>query len=300
MPKVCYTTKAFNPVHTAAIQNANAILHEYQQQGFTLTLRQLYYQFVARGILANDQKNYKWIGDVLGDARLAGLVDWHHLEDRTRNLRGNQHWASPAQLVSHTASSFKIDKWADQPYRVEVWIEKDALLGVLDSICPKLDVDYFSCRGYTSLSEMWKAGQRLKRSAEQGKKVVVLHFGDHDPSGMDMSRDILSRLRLFMDETGTEIRVLRCALNMAQIDRLNPVPNPAKLSDSRAKRYIAEYGSSSWELDALDPRELVRLIKAGVTKFRDDERWYAALAREQAGRHQLSRVAEAMAAGQFE
>jgi hypothetical protein len=299
MPKVCYISKAFNEKHAAVVQHANVILEEYQRQGFTLTLRQLYYQFVARGLLANAQSTYKWLGDILGDARLAGEVDWYHLEDRTRNLKGNQHWNSPAELVSHTARSFKIDKWSDQPYKVEVWIEKDALLGVLDSICPKLDVDYFSCRGYTSLSEMWKAGQRLKWAAEQGKKVVVLHFGDHDPSGMDMSRDIRDRARLFMDGHGGQLKVLRCALNMVQVNRLNPVPNPAKLSDSRAKRYIAEYGSSSWELDALEPAELVRLVTAGVVKFRDDKLWHAALAREQAGRDQLARVAELMAAGKI-
>jgi len=299
VPRICYTPKVFNERHVEIVHHANVILEEYQRQGFTLTLRQLYYQFVARGFLANAQSTYKWLGDVMGAARLAGEVDWYHLEDRTRNLKGNQHWKSPAELISHTARSFKIDKWADQPYRVEVWIEKDALLGVLDSICPKLDVDYFSCRGYTSLSEIWKAGQRLKRSAEQGKKVVVLHFGDHDPSGMDMSRDIRDRVRLFMDGYGDQLKVLRCALNMAQVNRLNPVPNPAKLSDSRAKRYIAEYGSSSWELDALDPRELVRLVTAGVVKFRDDRLWHAAQAREQAGRDQLAKVAEAVAAGKF-
>jgi hypothetical protein len=299
MPKVCYISKAFNEKHAAVVHHANVILEEYQRQGFTLTLRQLYYQFVARGLLANSQSMYKWLGDILGDARLAGEVDWYHLEDRTRNLKGNSHWKSPAELVSHTASSFKMDKWADQPYKVEVWIEKDALLGVLDSICPKLDVDYFSCRGYTSLSEIWKAGQRLKRAAESGKKVVILHFGDHDPSGMDMSRDILSRVRMFMDNQGQSIQVLRCALNMAQVKRLNPVPNPAKLTDSRAKRYIAEYGSSSWELDALEPAELVRLVTAGVVHFRDDKLWHAATAREQTGRDQLARVAELMAAGKI-
>src|SRR5215467_8357308 len=156
------------------------------------------YQFVSRDPLPNRQSEYKRLGDIINDARLAGLVDWGAIVDRTRNIRALSHWSDPAAIVEAAANRFAVDKWADQPRRVEVWIEKDALVGVFEPVCDELDVPLFSCRGYTSQSEVWGAAQRLERYLMAGQEVVILHFGDHDPSGLDMTRDIRERLRLFL------------------------------------------------------------------------------------------------------
>lgn len=289
MPKIGYINKGFAKSSIDIIETANQIIDEYAADGLDLTLRQLYYQFVARDLLANNQKNYNRLGSIISDARLAGLVDWNAIVDRTRNLRENGHWANPAQIIDACARSFQHDKWEDQPNRVEVWIEKDALVGVLESACPDLDVPYFACRGYTSQSEMWRAAMRFNRYINiLNQSPIIIHLGDHDPSGVDMTRDIQDRMDLFVGEG--LVTVDRIALNRDQIDAYNPPPNPAKLTDSRAQGYIAEHGRESWELDALEPRVLIQLIRDTVAQYRDDGRWRRSLEAER----EDVRVLEAM------
>lgn len=240
----------------ALIERANGIIGELQAAGYTLTLRQLYYQLVAR------------LGSILNDARLAGLVDWDAIEDRTRNLESVSHWSTPADIIDSAARSFRLDKWHNQPHRVEVWVEKDALVGVLEKACRPLDVAWFSCRGYTSQSELYSAGKRLARYAADEQTPVIIHLGDHDPSGIDMTRDIRERLEFFAE---TSIIVERIALNMPQIEEFNPPPNPAKITDSRFASYERIHGGKSWELDALDPQYIDRIVSEKVAEYRDDD-----------------------------
>lgn len=289
MPKIKYILRNFRHATHDLISQANAIIEEYSQKGYALTLRQLYYQFVARGIIPNQQSEYNRLGKVINDARLAGWIDWNAIEDRTRNIRGNSHWESPGQIIEACAEQFKLDRWKAQEYRVEVWIEKDALVGVIEGVCRRLDIAYFSCRGYTSQSEMWRASQRYIKYTEEGQTVRVLHLGDHDPSGIDMTRDIEERLSMF---TGGLIQIDRLALNMEQIEELNPPPNPAKLTDSRFQGYALRYGRESWELDALEPEYLEGLIRGKVLHLRDTDEWEKAVEREKEMRGTLEELAE--------
>jgi len=150
-----------------------------------------------------------------------------------------------------------------------VWVEKEALANVVGRVSEELDVPYFCCRGYVSQSEMWSAAQRFMRMQSSGRNIVLLHLGDHDPSGIDMSRDIEERLNLFgVNFNHFEFR--RIALNMEQIQSFNPPPNPAKLTDSRANSYVRQFGDESWELDALEPRVIHSLIEDNVLEFRDE------------------------------
>lgn len=323
------------------VRVANRILEEYAAQGFDLTLRQLYYQMVARDLFPDDRRwrytgsrwvrdvngtpnaepNYKWLGSLVNDARMAGLIDWNHIVDRTRNLSRSPSWNDPAALVRAGADQFAIDKWADQPHYVEVWIEKDALVGVIEPTCRDWRVPFFSCRGYTSQSEMWGAAQRLGRQMSRDKKVLILHMGDHDPSGIDMTRDIEDRLTNFIaidyyrDSVDDEERdrldaetehrgswafdfveenfeVKRIALNWDQIEEFDPPPNPAKLSDARAKKYVAKYGRESWELDALDPTTMADLVTTGIDDVLDHELWEQAGEREDEQRRTLRAISE--------
>ena len=269
MPRIQYVARNFRPAAMAVIDAANVILHEYEEQGFVLTLRQLYYQFVSRDLLPNVQESYDRLGSIINDARLAGLVDWNHLIDRTRNLQTLQHFAGAADALQKLASWYHIDMWERQQYRPEVWIEKDALVGVIEGVCQELDVPYFSCRGYTSQSEMWAAAMRFKKYEGRGQIPYIFHFGDHDPSGKDMSRDIADRIELFMGG----IEFTRVALTMDQIEEYSPPPNPAKITDSRAKAYIAEYGNESWELDALEPTVIATLIRDHIAGVCDETIW---------------------------
>lgn len=288
-----FVDKNFHGKSLLVIQQAREILDEYQAKGFTLTLRQLYYQFVARGLLANKQSNYDKLGAIVSDARLAGLIDWDAIEDRTRFLRGHTTFKDPADAIAKARSRYRIDMWEGQPVRLEVWIEKDALLGVIEAACQKWDINYFACRGYASQSELYTAGKRIAwRRAEQNQDTVVLHFGDHDPSGMDMTRDNTDRLSLF---AGEYVEVRRMALNMPQVERYNPPPNPAKLTDCRAAGYIAEFGHSSWELDALKPEVIAALIEEGVDDVLDRDLWAERVAQFENDRLKLNKAVEFVA-----
>jgi hypothetical protein len=303
---VCYAPKRFSKASRETIRRANEIVADYQAQGLDLTLRQVYYQFVSRGWIPNNQAEYKRLGSILNNARLAGEMAWDSMEDRTRNLRGKSHWGGPSEIVRACASQYSEDLWASQDHYVEVWIEKDALVGVLEAVCPKNDVPYFSCRGYTSQSEMWSAAMRLNRAAREGnRQPVVIHLGDHDPSGVDMSRDIHDRLNLFSeanfdkpkfdpDWRPCHIDVRRIALTMAQVGEHNPPPNPAKMKDARAKVYVERYGTQSWELDALEPRNLIRLIQQEIDSCRDQDRWDEACAEQEGNRKVLRDAASRM------
>lgn len=289
MPKICYVPKRFNSKSEEYIDKANEIIESYMAQGFVLTLRQLYYQFVSRDIIPNTEKSYKNLGNLINDARLAGLIDWEHLEDRTRNVRSNSHWSSPGEIVEACSEQFRHDRWKGQEYRPEVWIEKDALVGVISGVCERLDVPYFSCRGYTSASEMWAGAMRLKRHKKQGYKPIIFHLGDHDPSGIDMTRDITDRMALF---TNGAIMMKRLALNMSQIEQYTPPPNPAKTTDARFQKYMEEYGDESWELDALEPNVIVALIEDAVKEILDQKAWDAGEALEQEAKDDLKLCAE--------
>lgn len=270
--KIAYIEKSFRDKSLELIRIANEIITEYQGQGFDLTLRQLYYQMVARGLIPNEQREYKRVGSIVNDARLAGLLDWRAIVDRTRNLRANSHWTTPKSILRSAAYSYLEDRWANQAWRPEVWIEKDALIGVISQVCQDFDVPYFSCRGYTSQSAMWQAGEgRLRQNHQDGQTTLIIHLADHDPSGIDMTRDIDERLTLFAGWDKHDIE--RIALNMNQVDEFNPPPNPAKISDSRARAYIAEFGGDSWELDALEPKVIVDLIQGTLEGVIDVAKW---------------------------
>jgi hypothetical protein len=284
MPKIKYMDRSQldymkNNKWMWIIDTANAIINEYQAKGFDLTLRQLYYQFVARTLIPNKQSEYDRLGVILNSGRLAGLVDWNAIVDRTRNVKSNTHWRNPGQIIDACAYSFMVDRWKDQATRIEVWVEKDALTGVIGQVCKRIDVPYFSCRGYTSASEMWRGAQRIIGHVSKDQNAIIIHLGDHDPSGMDMTRDIIDRLSMFTNGSNF-VEIKRMALNINQVEELDLPPNPAKLSDSRAKAYIADFGRNSWELDALDPEYIEKLIATTVAKFRDEEVWEKTMEKE--------------------
>ena len=285
MPKIAY--EAWDPAAKTltTIQQANAICTTYQQQGYILTLRQLYYQFVARDLIRNKQSEYDRLGEILNKARLAGYMDWNHLEDRTRNLVANTHWRSPDHIMEAVHSSYMVDRWQGQPTYVEVWVEKDALLGVIERPARDLDVAWFSCRGYTSQSEVWGAAQRVAGKLRRGgyQQAVIIHLGDHDPSGLQMSEDIERRMRLFLGREGfaNQFDIQRIALNMDQVLQYAPPPNPAKSTDSRYAWYVDKFGTDeSWELDALDPAVIDQLVRDAVEAVLDAAAQAPVLAQE--------------------
>ncbi len=283
MTRICYTPKKFGASAVAMIDTADTIMREYAAQGFSLTLRQLYYQFVARGLIPNAMNEYKRLGTVVNDGRMAGMLDWDNIEDRTRGIERLSTWSSPRGVLASAAAGYRKDLWVGQEVRPEVWIEKEALAGVIEPTCNENRVDYLACRGYLSQSEAWRAGMRIvKRWQNYGQKTLILHLGDHDPSGIDMTRDNRDRLDLFcshhVGEHDFEYRIFdlkRIALNMDQVESYSPPPNPAKLTDSRASDYVMKFGDESWELDALDPSQIAGLIQNEIDDVKESEEWGA-------------------------
>ena len=282
MPKIQYREINFRSKSLDLIKLVNEVIDEYKAQGYELTLRQAYYQLVARGYIPNNERSYKNIGNLINDGRLAGLIDWYAITDRTRYLRSHAHWDRPQDVIASARHSYLLDKWAGQPNYVEVWVEKDALVDIVSKACDPIATPHFSCRGYTSQSEMWTAAQRfLRQNYREGRYII--HLGDHDPSGIDMTRDIQERLEMF----GAAVKVKRVALTMNQVKTYNPPPNPAKITDSRCGKYIDQYGEESWELDALEPQMLVNLIRNEVTALRDDALYQAICEREAQEKEEL-------------
>ena len=287
MPKICYVPGKFEPKSLALIAKANAIIDTLAAQGFILTLRQLYYRLVATGVIPNNQQSYDRLQELVAKARLAGHIDWEMIEDRTRNLMGIGHYTSAQDALEQLAKGYFTDLWANQKYRPEVWVEKDALVGIVARYCNEHDVPYFSCRGYVSLSEMWGAAMRFKSYMQNDQLPYIIHLGDHDPSGIDMSRDIYDRINnTFL----SDCKFNRVALTMDQVEKYQPPPNPAKVTDSRYEAYVSQFGDESWELDALEPSVFQSLIEGELKKLRDEKIWKKDIAEREATRKQLIEV----------
>lgn len=290
MPVEQFKSHKFSDEKRALIRQMIAVLNAYAAQGYRLTLRQLYYQLVSKALIPNTLQSYKNIGELLSNARLAGLVDWSMIEDRNRETITPSHWESPSHILRAVAEQYRIDKWADQPYHIEVMVEKDALSGVLVPVTRRLDISLTANKGYSSQSTMYEIGKRLARLRKAGKQITIIYLGDHDPSGIDMTRDVEDRLSMFSRVNGIEI--LRLALNIEQVRQWNPPENPAKMTDSRIAGYVEKFGYSSWELDAVEPRELDRIVTAAVEERRNQALWDAALEREQGERDALKEMAD--------
>jgi hypothetical protein len=285
-----FIPRRFQPKITAVIDRANTIIEEFIGQGYVLTVRQLYYQFVGRDWIANTKQEYKNLQAHLKNARNAGVIDWDHIEDRSRITNYHNSWSDPSEIIADAATFYREDLWRDQHYRPEVWIEKDALVGVIEGVCTEFRVPYYAHRGNVSTSDTYEAGKRFADIIGQGQVPIVLHLADHDPKGWDMTRDVRERLKLY---TGTPVEVRRLGLNMNQVRRYRLPPNFAKEKDTLYKKYIREFGTRDcWELDALRPNVINALVRTELEKLVDPRVWKRALAAEQRNRTKLAKAAK--------
>jgi hypothetical protein len=290
-----YKEISFRSDTLALIDFMNSMINDYIRQGFKLSVRQLYYQLVARAVIENTEQSYKRIASIINDARLAGMIDWDAIEDRNRDIEVQTRWSDGAQIVQAAADSFHMDMWDNQLCRVFVIVEKAALAGVLDRVCRKYDVPLLAARGYPSVSIVRElALDHIQSAMGNGQLPVILHLGDHDPSGIDMTRDLSERIRMFAEEEHYQekIELRRIALTMDQIRVKRPPPNPAKTTDARFKDYMRKFGHESWELDALEPAFLVDLVETEFQKFIDDDDWKERSEEIEAIRVKLNKVAD--------
>jgi len=290
MAKQAYKRARFTDESLTLIDTMNGIVTDYVAQGFRLTVRQLYYQLVARDVIPNNEKSYKRVTNLVNDARNAGYMDWDAIEDRTRAFVRRQRWGSGSDILHAAARSFHMDMWDNQYNRPFVIIEKEALVGVLEPACNDLDVPILAARGYPSASVLREFAVQDVLPTGYDQNIVIIHLGDHDPSGLDMTRDLRERIEMY--SPGVSIELVRIALNMDQIEARKPPPNPAKTTDSRFEEYRKQYGDESWELDALPPAFLVDLVETQIGLYRDDEAWKEKAAEVQTITDKLTKVAK--------
>ena len=278
----------FNSKSLSLIWMCNDIIGEYDD--IALSLRQLYYQLVARGYIANTERSYKNIGNLVSKAREAGMISWDAIEDRNRGARQVMGKDNAQSVLFGLEHQIIIDPWDDQEIYPEVWVEKDALSGTVSPTANRYRATWLACKGYISASEAWRAGHRMRTASLRGQQPVIIHLGDHDPSGLDMTRDNQTRASLFAAH-GIDVEIRRIALNMPQIELYDPPPNPAKLSDVRAADYVAEYGDSSWELDALRPDVIADLVETALEEcITDRNAWDEVREREDEQKQHLSQL----------
>jgi hypothetical protein len=176
-----------------------------------------------------------------------------------------------------------------QDYYVEVWIEKEALVGVIERPCDEWRVPYFSCRGYNSGSEAYDGARRFKWKISDGIRPVIFYLGDHDPSGLQMDADHYKRLGQL---SGYEIEIRRLALTKDQVEEHRLPSNPVKRTDTRSRDYELEHGGGCWELDALDPSIIAGLVEREIESVIDRKEWNKGLAAEREVKDKLLAVAQ--------
>jgi hypothetical protein len=247
-----------------------AILDEYGED--KLTLRQLYYQLVGRGYIENTANSYDNLGTQLTNARKIDFIPWTRFENRSRSIQkgersildlaGKRPSVAARDQVRYALdpNDWTLPRWHGQPQRVEVWTEKDALVGIMGPICAQWGVSLVVSRGYTSYTYRREAMERLN----DGATWTLFYFGDLDPSGVDITR--------MLDEEFEGIDVIRVGLTPAQVDGLPH--NFAKEADSRHARFIEAYPElegTCYELDALPPNELRTMLRDAIASRFNNE-----------------------------
>lgn len=343
MAKIKFRNIRLNQANKQRLDVINRIIREYQGMNMRLTLRQLYYQLVSRDVIPNQQKEYAKLSKVLVEGRMAGIVDWAAIEDRLRTAEKPPAWDTPADLMDSAIAQYAKPRMKGQDNYLEVWVEKDALSGVLSIVTEEYHVPILVNRGYSSVSAIYDSYNRFKKAMEAGQKIKILYLGDFDPSGMDMIRDVTHRplemllakaydiihkvYREWLDKDEEEndgdgfrdlyddyegdsdchldpediddyeegeaprfspwkafiksrFEVIPIALTREQIIKYKPPPNPAKKTDPRAKKFIKEHGSQSWEVDALRPEVLNQLLRDAILSLIDEAKYETVLEEE--------------------
>lgn len=241
------------------IEAARQVLESYHP----MTLRQCYYQLVSnyKDLLKNDPKEYKRLSVALVKARQEGMIPWEWLEDRTRQPKVIDMYARLSDFVNAAKEWYHRDVWPDQPGFVVVWVEKDALSGIFWKHCGAFGVPLIVGRGYNSWSIRKEVADMIETHQAEDRETTILYFGDFDPSGEDIVRDLRDSFEVF----GLAPEVIKVALTPEQIEKYGLPPDFAKKSDARAAKFIALHGEkSAVELDALPPQVLGQMIEEAV------------------------------------
>lgn len=274
----------------------NAVNNVIRQYDMNLTLRQIYYRLVAGGLIPNRRSAYNGLSAQLVKAREAGEVDESRIVDRSRTIQ-DRAFDSPTDFLEaaiYTTKSKNFRRfWTTQENYVEAWVEKDALSQVIAGAVEDLNTIVAPSRGYSSFSYLREAARRFQNNRGDAGHVVILHLADHDPSGLDMTRDLRERFISYTGGYPFSIEVKRIALTFDQVQERDLIPNPTKIEDPRAAGYIARYGNECWELDAIEPDQLVEMVETAVSNHVTDwDTWDEIKEQDAQDRQELRKVFE--------
>jgi hypothetical protein len=258
------------------ISQIERVMAEYDQR---LTIRQIYYRLVADHSLENSHNSYKRIVRILGDARKEGIIEYGAIEDRTREITENDetdyitpegHLKRLYDYISKWDQHYGVPVWDDQPQRVVVMVEKQALQGIFQSVCEGWEVDLMVCKGYPSLTQQWELTERMKERISHGEDLHLIYFGDFDPSGEDIFTKLPENLR---HEFGIEMAsMVKEALTIDQVEKWGIPAYPAKVTDTRTKGFVEIYGKGMQvELDAIKPDQLTQMIEHSINRHYDHD-----------------------------
>lgn len=249
------------------IQEINTILNEMD----SMTIRQVYYQLVSKHLIPNNINSYKNFDRIAVRGREKGLIDADKIIDTSKPVLIPNQWNNLSDFLNDVKDAYTKNKWQDQPYHVEVWMEKDALRGVFKPITDQYGITLSIGKGYQSFTNLKDAPVRFN-----GKKTIILYFGDFDPTGLDIARAIEARLK----DSNSDLQFYRIALTLDQINEYSLPPIPTKVRDSRRDKFIAEYGDMAVELDALNPNVLRNLIESSIKNYLDSKLYEQSLVEE--------------------
>ena len=251
----------------------NALQEIPNYEDGVLTLRALHYRLVSRG-MTNSMRHYKRVVTAMIQARWEGLVSFDTFSDHDRDVLGvtqfeetilEEEQENAKDQIRAWMESYVKNAWENQEHYIEVWVEKKALQGVFKPICDEFNVALAPCRGYPSLTFLNEAKYRFEE-AQNTHKVVLLYFGDYDPSGEDIPRSIKDNLY----DLGVDVEVDRRLLLEEQVIEWGLPPAPAKKGDSRTANWD---GLGQVELDAVEPKALQRYIREAILEYRDQEKY---------------------------
>lgn len=296
------TVRYWNTTKQEVVQHIIEIVDEFSEDGYVLTLRQLHYQLVSNNWIVNHDSAYKKLGNILDDCKYAGIIDWAAIEDRGR-VPYLPYWVRDVEhSLNDTIDQYRVDRQKGQDNYIELWTEKDALSGILKRTTEKYHVHLVVNKGYTSSSAIYGAYQRYVDHINKQQRVIILYFGDHDPSGLDMVRDIRERLTFMFfngeygasfaneEEVQDVLTVIPIGLTKAQIRQYDLPPNPTKLTDSRATKYIQQHGKTCWEVDALSPRILTDIVEHHIRENINIPKYEAMIDEETEGIERLRKI----------
>lgn len=262
----------------AAIQN---ILNGEESE---ITIRHLFYRLVGLRVIEKTEPAYKGLCSHLSKWRRSEEIPWSAFADNTRWHIRHATFDSVQDALENTVNTYRRNLWSTQPFYIEVWVEKDAIASIVAKTANSFGVPVFVARGFASLSSLYSAANTFREATDAGKRVIIYHLGDYDPSGVAAGESIL---RAFRDDFKVDLQFIRAAVTEGQIQELNLPTRPVKTSDTRAKKWT---GGECVELDTMPPADIRELVQSCILRHIEVRQWQTLQKTEEMERETLRKI----------